>query len=252
MAEESIGCLLLHGFSGSPSEMIPLGEALGEEDWTVSIATLAGHGTSPRDLAQTRWHDWVASARDAYADLKRRCHQTALIGLSMGGALALYLAASEQPDAVVAISTPTRVRPLFANAARLASRLLPLAPVVFRLSPRDPDVRQYHSPYSRIPLGATKDLAELLAAAMAVLPALRVPLLVVQGRRDWVIPRGSGPQIMAAAAAAPAQLLWLPRSGHVATLDRDRFLLFAEVKRFLRTHLGDEAGQGRVGDGTAD
>lgn len=245
---ESAGCLLLHGFSGSPLEMVLLGEALTAAGWKVSIARLAGHATSPKDLAQTRWRDWIASAAEAYADLRRRTRRQAIIGLSMGGAIALYLAASEGADAVVAISTPVRVRPMVAGAARVVSRVIPLAPVVIRLSPRDPTVRQYRSPYTQIPLGATAELSALLDATMKALPTLESPLLVVQGRRDWVIPKDSGPEILARAARAPGRLLWLRRSGHVATLDRDRELLFDEVKRFLREHL---SGAGVV-DGTAD
>lgn len=223
--------------------MVPLGDTLSAAGWTVSIARLAGHGTSPKDLAQTGWRDWIGSATQAYADLRRRTRRQAIIGLSMGGALALYLAATEKADAVVAISTPVRVRPLLAGAARMVSRVMPLAPVVLRLSPRDPVARQYRSPYSQIPLGATSELSALLETAMQALPSLTAPLLVVQGRRDWVIPKDSGPEIVARATHAPGKLLWLRRSGHVATLDRDRDVLFEEVKGFLHQHLVRPMGQ---------
>lgn len=245
-----IGCLLLHGFSGSPLEMIPLAEALEAEGWTVSTVQLAGHGTSPQDLARVTWDDWVTSARGAYKALARQCDRIVIVGLSMGGALGLYLAAEVQPDAVVAISTPIRVRTLMARASRVASRVLPFAPVLIRLSPRDPQMRRYRSPYNRIPLAATQQLAGLLDAMRRVLPSIRTPVLVIQGRRDWVIPRGSGRTITALIHQAPPRLVWLPRSGHVATLDRDRELLFTEVKAFVRAHLQGQP-QG-AGHGTAD
>ncbi|MGH2489348.1 MAG: alpha/beta hydrolase [Candidatus Limnocylindria bacterium] len=238
----------MHGFSGSPLEMMPLGEVLSNAGWTVANAQLAGHGTSPKDLARTSWREWIASAADAYEDLRRRTRRQAIIGLSMGGAIALYLAAREGADAVVAISTPIRVRPMLAGAARVASRIIPLAPVIFRLSPRDPMARQYRSPYAQIPLGATAELSALLSETMRLLPSLTAPVLVVQGRRDWVIPKDSGEAILARAARAPGRLLWLRRSGHMATLDRDREMLFEEVKGFLRDHL---VGESPV-DGTAN
>ena len=231
------GVLLLHGFSGSPLEMTPLAEALSVSGWTVSVARLAGHGTSPDDLARVTWPEWVASAREAYRDLRHRCRRVALAGLSMGGALALYLAASDPPAAVVAISAPIRVRPLLASAARVASKVMPVVPVLVRLVPRDPEVRAYWSPYSRIPLVAAGQLELLLAETRRALPQLRVPLLVVQGRRDWIIPRDSAQEILRLASGAPGTLLWLQRSGHVATLDRDRTVLADEVTKFLRIHL---------------
>ncbi len=231
------GCLLLHGFSGSPLEMMPLAEALAEEDWTVSVARLAGHGTSPDDLAGTTWQDWVASAREAYQELLRYCARAAIVGLSMGGALGLYLATTEEPAAVVAISTPIRVRPLLARASRAASRMVPHLPVLFRVPLREREMRPYTTPYTRIPVGLTSEVDRLLLVTREHLPRVRAPMLVVQGRRDWVIPRNSGSQIVALARGAPATLLWLPRSGHVATLDRDRRTLYEAVRSFLRTHL---------------
>ncbi len=231
------GVLLLHGFSGSPLEMTPLADALAGAGWTVSVARLAGHGTSPDDLARVTWQAWVASAREAYEDLRRRCRRVALVGLSMGGALALYLAASDPPAAVVAISTPIRVRPLMASATRVASKVMPVVPVLVRLSPRDPEVRAYRSPYTKIPLVAAGQLELLLGETRRVLPQVRAPMLVVQGRRDWVIPKDSAQEIQRLAAGAPATMLWLQRSGHVATLDRDRAILADEVMRFLRGHL---------------
>lgn len=247
MGKAGIGCLLLHGFSGSPLEMTPLAEALEGEGWTVASARLAGHGTSPEDLAKVSWRDWVASAADEHERLLRRCPRVAFVGLSMGGALALYLAASAQPAAVVAISTPVRIRPTWAKASRAAAKVIPLAPVLVRLAPRDPEMRRFQSPYRRIALAATKQLELLLAETRRVIPALQMPLLLIQGRRDWVIPRDSATALARLATAAPVTMVWLPRSGHVATLDQDRHLLTQEVTRFLQVHLRIEAL-----DGTAD
>ena len=137
----------------------------------------------------------------------------------------------------MAISAPIRVRPLLASAARVASKVMPVVPVLVRLVPRDPEVRAYWSPYSRIPLVAAGQLELLLAETRRALPQLRVPLLVVQGRRDWIIPRDSAQEILRLASGAPGTLLWLQRSGHVATLDRDRTVLADEVTKFLRIHL---------------
>jgi len=230
------GCLLLHGFSGSPLEMIPMADTLAGEGWTVAVAELAGHA-SPAALAQVRWRDWVASADDAYRELQGRCRHVAVAGLSMGGAVALILASVWRPAAVVAISTPVRLRRLLAGASRLASRVVPYAPVVVKLGPRDRSMRPYRSPTRRIPLRATAEVERLLEAMRVALPQVQTPLLIAQGRRDWVIPRESAGEIAALARRADPVVVWLPRSGHVATLDRDRELLFREVRAFLRRHL---------------
>jgi len=236
-----LGCLLLHGFSGSPLEMMPLAGELETVGWTVSIVRLAGHGTSPAELARMTWTDWARSAQDGYEGLRHCCERVALVGLSMGGALGLYLAARTHPAAVVAISTPITVRPVMAKASRVTSRVLPYAPVLAALTPREAAMRRYRSPYRRIPLRSVSEVEALLAAMREALPRVRAPVLILQGRRDWVIPKDSAGELRRRLTHAEASVVWLPRSGHVATLDRDRVHAGEVVAEFLRTHLGDPA-----------
>jgi carboxylesterase len=236
-----LGCLLLHGFSGSPLEMVPLADELEAAGWTASIVRLAGHATSPAELARMTWADWVQSAEDGYEALRHRCERVALVGLSMGGALGLYLAAHTHPAAVIAISTPIKVRPAMAKASRITSRVLPYVPIVAPLGPRETAMRRYRSPYRQIPLRSVGEVEALLGAMRQSLPRVRAPVLIVQGRRDWVIPRDSAGELRRGLRHADARVVWLPRSGHVATLDRDRGQLGAAVTAFLRAQLGQTA-----------
>lgn len=224
--------------------MVPLAEALAQDGLTVHIARLAGHGTSPEDLAKTSWQDWIASAQRAYDALAKRCRTIAVGGLSMGGSLALHLAATSAagpaaaaPAAVIAMATPVRLRPLLHRLARAARPVLPFAPVVLRVGPRAADVMPYRASYRRIPLGVVGDLSSLLDRTRELLPKVHAPLLVVQGRWDWVIPGESAEVICSRVASSVRRLLWLPHSSHLVTLDRDRAVLFAEVRGFLREHL---------------
>jgi carboxylesterase len=232
-----LGCLLLHGFTGSPLEMVPMAEALAQDGFAVHVARLAGHGTSPEDLAGTSWADWVRSAQDAYQRLAGRCRAVAIGGLSMGGAIALLLAATETPAAVVALATPVRLRPLVHRLARAARPVMPYAPVVMRVGPRSPEVLPYRASYPRIPLGVMGELSSLLDHTREKLPGVRVPVLVAQGRWDWAIPADSADYIYGHVASEIRRLVWLPHSGHLVTLDRDRDHLFSEVRRFLGDHL---------------
>ena len=218
--------------------MVPLAEALAQDGYTVHVARLAGHGTSPEDLAATSWDDWVASAREAYRTLRSRCAAVALVGLSMGGAIALHLAATERPDAVVVMATPIRLRPVLRRLARAVRPVLPYVPVVVRVGPRGSDALPYRVSYARIPLSAAQDLASLLERTRELLPQVQAPLLVAQGRRDFVIPRESADEIAGGVGSRVRRLVWLPRSRHVVTLDRDRAQLFGAVRAFLAEHLG--------------
>ena len=43
-------CLLLHGLTGAPSEVRPVGEALARAGFRAVGPLLPGHGTTPQDL----------------------------------------------------------------------------------------------------------------------------------------------------------------------------------------------------------
>src|SRR5579859_1374609 len=103
------GCLLLHGLSSSPFTMRELGRQLADRGFTVAAPLLAGHGTSPEDLRTKTWADWVISAEQGLAQLRAHgCRRIYLAGLSLGGALSLYLAGRD-PEAyagLVVMSAP--------------------------------------------------------------------------------------------------------------------------------------------------
>src|SRR5258708_801901 len=103
------GCLLVHGFTGSPKEMRPLGEYLNRKGYTVLGVRLAGHATRPQDMIGSNWSDWTASVEDGYRLLQGAVDRIYLIGLSMGGALSLLMSTRLNVEAVVAISTPYKL-----------------------------------------------------------------------------------------------------------------------------------------------
>src|SRR5437867_4161013 len=124
-----LGCLLVHGFTGTPAEMRPLGEALAKRGFPVHAVRLAGHGTSIDDLAGTRWPEWFASVEDGVAQLLATAPRLAVAGMSMGSLLALHLAATRPADvaALVLCGTPLRLSDWRLRTLPLITRIPPLA-----------------------------------------------------------------------------------------------------------------------------
>ncbi len=54
-----VGVLLLHGFTGSPAEMRPVGEALAQLGIGSEAILLRGHGTHPDDMLDARHEHWI-------------------------------------------------------------------------------------------------------------------------------------------------------------------------------------------------
>jgi esterase/lipase len=132
-----------------------------------------------------------------------------------------------------------------AKASRVTSRVLPYVPILAPLGPREAAMRRYRSPYRRIPLRSVSEVEALLAAMREALPRVRAPVLILQGRRDWVIPKDSAGELRRGLTHTDARVVWLPRSGHVATLDRDRRHVGAEITAFLSGYLDAAAETGR-------
>src|SRR3954467_12182961 len=85
------GVLLCHGFTGSPQSLRPWGEYLAEAGMTVALPRLPGHGTTWQEMNRTRWEDWYAELDKTLADLRGRCSEVFIMGLSLGGCMALRL-----------------------------------------------------------------------------------------------------------------------------------------------------------------
>src|SRR5262245_4963531 len=96
------GVLCIHGFTGTPHDMRFLGASLAAGGRTVAGIALPGHATRVEDLEPLGHADWTAAVLRAYDDLAARCRRVAVVGQSMGGLLALWLATRRPGVAAVA------------------------------------------------------------------------------------------------------------------------------------------------------
>jgi esterase/lipase len=98
--------LLLHGFGATPAQLRPLAAALAADGWAVEAPLLPGFGRELPRLLETRFDDWRSAAIAAAGSVRERQGdgRLALVGYSMGGALALAAAGSIRPDALVLLA----------------------------------------------------------------------------------------------------------------------------------------------------
>src|SRR5690606_40857640 len=100
-----IGCLLIHGFTGGPYELGPLAEYLKEQtDWHIDTPTLTGHGKELQ-LENTTYKDWITDAENTLRKMTAKYDEIYIVGFSMGGMIAAYLAAKYNVDKLVLLAT---------------------------------------------------------------------------------------------------------------------------------------------------
>lgn len=188
-----LGVVVVHGFLASPAELRALGEKLWAQGHAVIGVRLKGHGTSPWDLRERRWTDWMASVRRGYRIMAGLVPRVAIVGFSSGGALGLRLAA-EHPEklaGVVSACAPLRFRnrnlilvPLVHGANELTRWLSSYEGVMpFRTNDSEHPAINYRN----IPIRGLYELRRMVDDVEAHLPEVRCPVTVIQSTGDHVV-----------------------------------------------------------------
>ncbi|MEO8559800.1 MAG: alpha/beta fold hydrolase, partial [Rhodospirillales bacterium] len=87
------GVVLVHGLTGTPTEMRYIGRGLNARGYSVYAPVLAGHCGTEAQLLTTGWRDWLASTEQACDWLAGQVDRLYVAGLSMGALLSLQMAA---------------------------------------------------------------------------------------------------------------------------------------------------------------
>lgn len=241
-----IGCLVIHGFTGTPKEMRWMGEYLNEQGYTVCGIRLAGHATCMEDMIRARYGDWLLSVEDGYHLLRACTDRVFLMGLSMGGVLSLTAASSLPVAGVVSMSAPYRLRPdtsLPLWLVRLISYFKPYLPKNNnREDPShgwfDEESRRQHVAYPYNPLRAAVELKLLLAKMQEALPKIAVPVLLIHSRDDDYVPAEHLTEIYAHLGTADKETVWIEGAGHVITEEPPRRMVFEAAARFVERVVG--------------
>ena len=229
----SKGVLLIHGFTGSPSEMILLGNYLYRQGYTVLGVRLNGHGTTVEEMSQTDWHQWYHSACDGYHLLRGICSEISVIGLSMGGLLAMRIGRDFPVKKIVSMSAP-----IFIANERNLRFLPPVERSVGRYQRKNrrnlPELaKRYNVSYSQMPLVCVHQLLDVIKETKKILPEITKPILIVQSENDHTVKVESGQYIYEHVQSEEKELLQLKLSGHLVTLDIEHDKLFEEIELFL-------------------
>jgi carboxylesterase len=229
----TVGVLALHGFTGNPSSMRAIADAMVELGHHVELPLLPGHGTVVDEMLDTGWAEWSAAVEDAYLRLSERADRVVVTGLSMGGSLTLWTA-FQHPDiaGIVCVNPATRPQP--PDVVEMVQELIDEGNEVMPGiggDIADPDVVE--SAYPGTPLRPLLSFqTDGLAAMSERYDELKMPALIITSRQDHVIDPSDSDHL-AATFGGEVEHVWLERSYHVATQDYDRDAIVAMVAEFV-------------------
>ncbi|MGP4076063.1 alpha/beta hydrolase [Halobacillus sp. K22] len=226
----SVGCLCIHGYTGSPEEVQPLVDFLsGRTTWEISNPTLPGHGEE-LDLQGHYYQEWIATAELALLDLLKRNDTIVIIGFSMGGMIAAYLTAKYRINRLVLLSAAGKYVSLpqmykdacemFADACKgaLASNEL---------------FTRYQRKLQQTYLFSTFEFMKCVQFTRPYLKQVRCPVLIIQGELDGMVPRKTAEFLDEEIPAEEKEMVFLRNSKHLICHGEDKDELFDTVLDFL-------------------
>ena len=227
------GALVVHGFTGNPSSMRPLAEALAAAGFAVELPRLPGHGTVIEEMAETGWDEWSTEAEAAYQRLAARCDRVVVVGLSMGGTLVSWLAA-QHPEIAGMVAINPAVEPAADSFLEILENTLEQGVTIMPgvgSDIADPDVQE--SAYLGSPVAPMLSLMKAIRALDPQLPSIQCPVLIITSREDHVV-APSASDHLASRVSGPVERVWLERSFHVATLDHDKAEIESRAVEFAQ------------------
>ena len=232
----SVGCLLIHGFTGSPKEMRGLGESLNKQGFTVLGVRLAGHATNVEDMQRMGWEDWYYSVLDGYYLLRTSVSKIFIIGLSLGGALSLFLSSDYPVDGVICLSTPYQ---LPADPRLKFVRFLQyFQPFVEKDESdwHDKNNAKGHVEYPTYPLKSIIELEKFLGITRGILKDIHIPVLLIHSKDDTSVSPENADFIYQNLASPNKKLIWIKDSGHNIVCDKRRTQVFQFVSEFINAN----------------
>ena len=260
------GCtvLLLHGLTGSPTELAYLAYSLRYRGGhAVHVPRLVNHGQPLGVLARTKWHELYGSAKDAFLEARSiaRAGRSPLVvgGLSLGAVLSLLLAAEFPQDVAgtVCLSptlfydgwnvpwlhklipfvnyTPLKYFSYFREDAPYGLRDEALRSKVAeqygKMSLRDSGDAASLG-YSHFPVRLFCEMQPLIARCKRMLSAVTSPVLLVQATNDDMTGPRNSLFIRDRVSAARRELVMLEQSYHIVSADLERSTVAQHLRQF--------------------
>lgn len=226
-----IGCLCIHGFTGAPFEVEPLVLFLQKHtDWRIVTPTLPGHGETLK-LKGVAYHDWIDHAERELKSLLETCDEVYVIGFSMGGMIASYLAVHYPVDKLVLLSAAA----YYMNPKQLALDIKEMVRDTFRGGLLENEMfLRYKRKIKETPIAATMQFRRLVSNVRPLLPDIHIPTFIAQGNVDGIVPPKSARFLYDRISATEKKMVFYQNAKHLICHCQERNQLFEEVLSFLK------------------
>lgn len=237
------GCLIIHGYTGGPYEVKPLAQYLEKNtDWDIKVPILPGHGETLQ-LEDITYDAWIEKAEKVLMQMMAMCDEVYVIGFSMGGMIAAYLAAHYDVDRLVLLATARK----YISFRRLSSYIGQLIGERFKGSLDNNEVyTHYKSKIKMVPFRANIEFMKLVNETRRHLRDVHTPVLIAQGQQDMIVPVSSATYLDKEIGSEHKEVILFEQSNHLICLGSDRKVLNKKILTFLTEEIKDEEAATRT------
>lgn len=255
---EGIGCLMLHGFMGSPVSSRDMAKFIADKGVTVHCPLLPGHGNLPYQIHGYGKEDWLAEVAEAYDHLRERCDQIFLIGHSMGAALAASLATRHRDVCGLILLAPLyKVPDWRINFAAVGRIFMPfLYPLKHKAIDRDiflgrvtdfdptidvhdPELQDWLVEATRIPVDATDEMRKVSGLGRKLWSKIHQPVIIFQGGNDPAVSPGNTEKLFQLLPTADKEMKFFPKVGHelMRPVEPIHKKVWQKIAEFIEEHV---------------
>ncbi len=226
----TIGVLIIHGFTGGPFEVQPFADYIEEKtDWLIKIPELPGHGDK-LNLKNKTAESWMMTAELALRELKKQADQIIIVGFSMGGLIAMHLAMRYKIEKLVLLSTAAKYISL---GQMLEEMRLAAADAIKGQLSQNPLFHLYEYKVLNTPIRSALEFRRVLKMVEPYYGNLTLPVYIVQGRKDGVVPPRTAEYIYRQIGSVRKEIYHSPNGGHLVCYSADSQEWFAHALAFM-------------------
>lgn len=224
------GCLIIHGYTGGPYEIEPLITHVQKNtDWQIEAPVLKGHGRE-LDLTDVAFEGWLADTEKVLQKLMEECDKVYIIGFSMGGMIAAYLAAKYKIEKLVLLAPARR----YISFKYMANYVREIIGDGIKGKLQENEVfMHYKDKMGDIPLKANVEFMKLVAHTKPYLEQITAPVFIAQGQKDGLVPFKMVYALEEEIGSERIEVVLFENSDHHICLGEDSGLLNKMVLNFL-------------------
>jgi carboxylesterase len=256
-----IGCLLLHGFMGSPVSSRPLAEYLQERGLTCHCPLLPGHGHYPDKLYKVPHQAWIAEVEAALQTIRGLCEEVFIVAHSMGTVLGSHLIVTQGGIGGMVMLAPVydvpderlnwmwlirHVMPWYyphrsrkpAMQKLVRERVLDFDPT---LDFDAPEVQARLPQIARVPTSGMDEMVKMIRYGRSLWPQLTLPIHIFQGGHDPAVAAEKTKILYGVLPSRDKKLDLFPEAGHelMRPFDPLHERVWPTIYEFVKRHASE-------------